>query len=749
MSADSSELVIFLDDPVTPDSSVRGAQMPMDAPVQQTWRVLIVDDDADVHHATEFALNGLQILDRPIHFLHAYSSIEAIDLLMHEADIAVILLDVVMEKEDAGLAAVSVIRRDLGLINTQIILRTGQPGYAPELETIRRYDINDYRTKSELSRTKLYTALTASVRAYDQLCCIERSRRALEHVVSASNALISGSLDNHFGPTVLARAMAIVGAVTDGLLCVRRQTSADQSGEVIVSAASGYLADYQGRRLAEIDVANLSLAVTKCLELRRTLIDSDAVTMFFPGRNRADFVAYIVLKPHAMYVDRQMVEVFCSNVAVCRENIELVKSLSEFAFVDSLTGLGSRRAFIRAIDERLVESARESIVIALLDVDQFAETNDMFGHPYGDRLLKAIAGRLQQGLEPNCSIARIAGDTFAVLGNPSQVRPETLRPLFLAPFEFDGEERMVSLTMAFVAADQTSGSGADLLKDGSIVIKRAKAAGLGRFATYSPQIGLETRERSQVLNDLSIAFKENQLFLVFQPQIALSDGHVVGVEALLRWQKPDGKFVPPDRFIPIAETSGLIVPIGQWVLTSALKAGKQMAAAGYPGIRMAVNVSTPQFRQPDFLERIDSALVESGLSAASLELEITESVAIMGVDHVAAQLAGLRERGIAVAIDDFGTGYSSLSYLDRLPADRLKIDRAFVWALDSEKPGARIVEMVIPLGRHLKMKVLAEGVENEQQAEILRNCGCDEAQGYLFARPMPFDDLMNWLRERD
>ncbi len=710
------------------------------------WRILIVDDDEDVHQATEFALSGVQILDRSLFFLHAHSSIEAIDLLMHETDIAVILLDVVMEKEDAGLAAVSVIRRDLGLINTQIILRTGQPGYAPELETIRRYEINDYRTKSELSRTKLYTALTSLIRSYDQLNRLETARNTLEQVVSATNAFLADARKDNFAGAILARAATVTGRDPCGLVIARTE---DASSDYCVIASLGEFCPMQGVSLTDISAHDSELGekLRHCLDVRRILIDSSGITLFFPGSQRADFAAYLPSVPDAAPVNRRMLEIFCSTVALCCENILLVDELSSYAFVDSLTGLASRLRLIAAIDERLAGTGRENLVVALLDVDQFAESNDMFGHAYGDQLLRGIAARLGDNLDPSCLLARVSGDTFAVLGNSEHVCPEILQPLFSAPFKFEGEECSVSIAMGFVPAVATSGTGADLLKDASIVIKRAKAAGFGRYAIYTPEMATETRGRSRILHDLSAAFINNQLFVVYQPQVSLADGRPVGVEALLRWRLPDGSFVPPDRFIPVAEHSGLIVPMGHWVLTTALAAQREITTAGFPGIRMAVNVSPPQFRQPDFLQRVDQAIEQAGALAKDLELEITESVAILGLEQVAATMAGLRERGISVAIDDFGTGYSSLSYLDRLPADRLKIDRAFVWALDSQKPGARIAEMVVPLGHQLSMTVIAEGVETPQQVELLKACGCDEAQGYLYSKPLPLDQLLAWLKQ--
>jgi len=708
------------------------------------WTILIVDDDDDVHRTTEYALTDVSILDRPLRFLHAHNSMEAFELLTTESDVAVILLDVVMEKEDAGLVAIGVIRRDLGLTQPRIILRTGQPGYAPEMATIQAYDINDYRTKSELTRIKLYTALTAAIRSYDQLRRLGSSRRGLEQIILASNQLFLEPGIREFAAAVIAQLAAFVGTSAEGLVCAR---SNQHDNAYTVIAAAGRLAHLINCRVDEISDARVRSNLERCLDVKRTLVEPDAVTCFFPGR-RNDFAAYIESPTPTLDIDRQMIEVFCGNIAVCGENIELVEQLRAFAFNDALVGLPNRSFFTNAVDQRLEAAEHAELIIALLDVDQFAEANDMFGYRYGDQLLKAIARRLRDSLPTSCVVARIANDTFGILGEGDVVCPEVLHAIFQQPFDIDSVDHPVSISLGFVRAQQNHGNGSDLLKDASIAIKRAKAAGQGQFSYYTPEVGLETKDRTRLLHDLRVAFKQEALTVHYQPQVELATNRVVGVEALLRWRTEAGKFIPPDQFIPIAEQSGLIVALGTWVLHTSLKAVMRLRESGSPQMRVAVNVSPTQFRQPNFVSIVDNAMTSIGAPADALELEITESVAIMGPEFVEQVLGAFRQRQIAVAIDDFGTGYSSLSYLDRLPVDRLKIDRAFVTALNSGKPGGRIAELIIPLGQRYGMKVLAEGIETEAQLETLSKAGCDEGQGYYFARPLPLDDLIVWLKQR-
>ncbi len=739
---DDEDLVDFID----------GA--PTSPPAQELWRILVVDDDPDVHESTAYGLRGLEIEGRGLQLFHAHSAADALVVLRREPDMAVVLLDVVMETDNAGLVTVEAIRGELGLSNVRIILRTGQPGQAPEIDSIRRYDINDYKTKSELTRTKLYTTLTAAIRAYDQLRRMDASRRGLEKIVAASNQFIAEPGLQSFAEGVITQIAGLVGVDPEGVVCACTPASGLGSPCVVIAAA-GRLAYLIQRCITDIDDPYIVASLTQCLAERRNLLAERSVTLFFTGREGGDFAAFVYASAPLRDVDMHLLEVFCTNIALCAANVELVTRLRNYAFVDRMLGLPNRTAFIQHLDEAVAAGGTAGRAIGLMDVDQFAETNDMFGHGYGDQLLAAIAQRLgalhaEAGAGAGY-LARVAGDTFGLFGLESSVNPGLLRGVFEQPFEIENVLRPVSVCMGFVRCDDTSGSGLELLKDASIALKRAKELGQGRSAYYSVEVGTITRERTRMLHGLQRAFDHAHLFVVYQPQVRLADGCPIGVEALLRWRTDDGKFVPPDRFIPVAEQSGLIVTMGAWVLRSALHAMaglRRQGGNGAMGIRVAVNVSSVQFAQPQFLDTVDAALRDSGMPPESLELEITESVAVMGMERVAALLRQIKARGIAVAIDDFGTGFSSLSYLDRLPADRLKIDRAFVMSLDSGRLGARIAEMIVPLGHQLGMQVLAEGVETEAQADILRRLGCDEAQGYLYAKPMLIEDLGPWLAQR-
>ncbi|RCW75482.1 GGDEF/EAL domain-containing response regulator [Pseudorhodoferax soli] len=734
------ELLEFVED---------GAPPALETPQGATpWRILVVDDDADVHESTAFGLRGMEIEGRPLQLLHAYSGAESVALLAREQDIAVILLDVVMESEQAGLATVDRIRGELGLAHVRIVLRTGQPGHAPEIDTIRRYDINDYKTKSELTRVKLYTALTAAIRSYDQLLRLDASRRGLEKIIEASNQFLAEQGQRTFAEGVITQIASLIGVQPEGLVCASRRTTDDEAAtQYTVIAAAGAFAGLMDRDIADIGDSLVSDSLARALAERRNVLEPGHLTLFFAGRDGNDFAAFVRAGAPLRDVDARLLQVFCANIALSASNIDLLARLREYAFKDRLLDMPNRLALLQHIDRELGAGRGAGQMLALLDIDRFAETNDMFGYAYGDLLLQAIARRLALGLPPQCLLARVAGDTFGIWFARAALAPDRLAALLEPVYVVEGVARPVSFSIGLVASDADAGSGQDLFKNALIALKQSKGAGQGHIQTYTAEVGVATRERTRLLHGLQQAFDRENLFVVYQPQLALASGRVVGAEALLRWRTEDGRFISPAEFIPVAEQSGLIVPIGHWVLRTALRALVRLRQ-DQPDLRMAVNVSPLQFAQPQFLAEVEAALSEAALPADSLELEITESVAVMGIERVSALLGQIKARGIAVAIDDFGTGFSSLSYLDRLPADRLKIDRAFITALDAGDATARIAEMIVPLGHRLGMQVLAEGVETASQAQALRLLGCDEVQGYLYGKPMPLDAFTAWLAQR-
>jgi diguanylate cyclase (GGDEF)-like protein len=383
-----------------------------------------------------------------------------------------------------------------------------------------------------------------------------------------------------------------------------------------------------------------------------------------------------------------------------------------------------------------------------LDLDQFKAVNDTLGHPIGDGLLQAVADRLRDGVHQPDTVARLGGDEFAILQTTIASPLEAtglagrLIELIEAPFDIAGHQIVIGTSIGIAFAPQDGLDADQLLKCADLALYRAKVDGRGVYRLFQAEMDAAMQARRVLELDLRLALQAGQLELFYQPLIDVRARRITGCEALLRWRHPTQGLVPPDRFIPLAEDTGMIVPIGEWVLRQACA-----DAADWPdGQKVAVNLSVVQFRSRNLVDAVITALRESGLPAGRLELEITETVMLQDTDATLATLHQLRALGIHIAMDDFGTGYSSLSYLRRFPFDRIKIDQSFVRELDTKGDCGAIVRAVIALGRDLGMAITAEGVETRQQLETLERAGCSEIQGHLFSRPVPASALIELLR---
>jgi len=704
------------------------------------WRILIIDDDEDVHQATSFALKGLVLFERPLHFLHAYSAAQAREILVKETDLALVFLDVVMETPEAGLQLIGFLREQAKLSTTRIILRTGQPGYAPEQETILRYDINDYKTKSELTHHKLLTSVTASLRAYDQLRVIETSRRGLELIVNCSGGFLNQHNLRNFAAGVITQMAALLRTHPEGVVCAHH--NGHDAPYTIVAAAGRYLPCIS-KNVSELGDRRISDLLRAALQNGESHFGKSESVLYFGDRTDWSMATYVATRTPLLSVDQRLLSVFSVNLSSALRNFGLLEKLQKDAYVDALLALPNRTSLIETLTQILQTPASDR-VLALVDIDDFAEVNDLMGHNYGDELLKAVAQCLIQEFGADALVARVSSDTFALLGSGANIHHQRIKRALDGRALVAGQPHLVSVTVGVAQPGSDVLTGIDWLKDAGMALKYAKRSHRGHFATYSQDMALASRQRALMLEGLHKAFGDGQLFMVYQPQVSLNTGQLIGLEALIRWRTAAGIFIPPDQFIPVAEQSGLIVAMGDWILKTACKDMQQIKSQGHKNFHMAVNVSGVQFQAEGFLDRVTQTLEMHQLQAQDLELEITESVAMLGREVVNQVLTQLRALGVAVAIDDFGTGYSSLSYLEQLPVDRIKIDRSFVMKL-AGPGGPRIAEMITELGHKLDMKVLAEGIEDAAAWRALRTMGCDEGQGYFMSKPLPMLELLPWL----
>ncbi len=421
---------------------------------------------------------------------------------------------------------------------------------------------------------------------------------------------------------------------------------------------------------------------------------------------------------------------------------------------DSLTQLPNRHSLLLRLEDVFAEAAaaKTPIAVMFIDMDNFKNINDTLGHHVGDLLLIEVARRLNGIVGGLDMVARLGGDEFVVvLVNPEHERivltAEVLRSSLTQTYVIENKPLHSSPSIGISVFPTDGDNVEDLMKNADMAMYRAKAAGRNNYQFFTPCMNSLANERQQIETALRQAITRKQLWLVYQPQVSISTGKIVGVEALLRWQHPELGMVPPDRFIPIAEENGMIIPIGQWVLETALAQLAQWRKMGATELRMAVNLSARQLRKENIVDDIVATLARHKLGKGALELEVTESVAMLYPEQNAELLSELRERGVELAIDDFGTGYSSLSYLKLLPLDRLKLDRSFIREIETDPNDAAISAASILMAHELGLTVVAEGVENQVQLGLLKDMGCDYVQGYYLSKPLVADECFEFIKQ--
>ncbi|TVT45301.1 MAG: EAL domain-containing protein [Denitromonas halophila] len=430
------------------------------------------------------------------------------------------------------------------------------------------------------------------------------------------------------------------------------------------------------------------------------------------------------------------------DVTLARESEAHIQFLAHY---DGLTQLPNRALWMRNTAQALNSAERhgDQLAVLFLDLDQFKTVNDSLGHPVGDLLLRAVADRLKSVLRDEDLLARLGGDEFVVLvprlGQPEDAAAvaRQITSALVSPFSIEEHELVVSASIGIALYPQDARDVDSLLKQADLAMYGAKDAGRNTYRFFEDRMNAQAYQRLTLETALRRAIERNELALHYQPQMGMPEGHVVGCEALLRWTSRDLGEVPPHRFIPVAETSGLILPIGDWVLREACRQQRQWASEGRPDVRVAINISAIQFRHAGFETRLKDILDETGADPALIELEITESALMQAGSDIVDRLWGLRDMGFTLALDDFGTGYSSLAYLKRFPIHRLKIDRSFVKDLPDDAEDRAIASATMSLARDLGMAVVAEGVETAAQRDFLVAGGCRILQGYFYGKPVP------------
>ncbi|PCI00599.1 MAG: GGDEF-domain containing protein [Alphaproteobacteria bacterium] len=450
----------------------------------------------------------------------------------------------------------------------------------------------------------------------------------------------------------------------------------------------------------------------------------------------------------------QAADILMSNNA---ESIKRIKAMAEsevnrLAFYDTLTGLPNRTFFIKTLKETLAaadENFLDRYAVFTMDIDHFKDINDTMGHSVGDEVLKAFADRLAETLPNQALLARSGEDEFAVmlplnqgLDEGEERAEEIINAFRSEAINVMDEAFQVRCSIGVAISPDDADLPEEVLRCADIALNKAKSDGRDRVKRYDGTYVEDIQKRFQILRDLRVAMDLEELELYYQPQLDLKTGTLKGAEALIRWWRTGengtgGHFVSPVDFIPVAEQSGLILPLGDWIMRESCKAAKSWSDAGLGDLTVAVNVSGHQFLQKDIVEKIERTIIETGIKPHQLEVEVTESVFMEDTDHSIKMLKGIQALGVAIAIDDFGTGYSSLSYLQRFPMDKLKIDRSFVRHLDEQHDNLVLTRTIIALCKTMNLKVVAEGVESKAEEQILIDEGCDYVQGFRYSAPIP------------
>lgn len=737
--SDGDDLMDFAEESAAPSNEAKSA----------VWRVLIIDDEKDVHSATTFALRNTEVVGRPLEFMHAASAREARETLASHDDIAVILLDVVMETPNAGLDLVAIIRNELKIRDTRIILRTGQPNQAPEIEVIRDYDINDYKLKSELTQSRLYASLTTAIRSYKQIKTIEAGKQSLNLIVNSCAQLLTQKGINDFAQGVILHLSGLLSITPEGLICVSRKGWAVNNTDVgprIIAAAGQYerLIDHP---IAELNEGDAKDVLEECLREKKHIYRPKGIALYLGGQDR-EMACFVNSSAEINEIDEHLLELFCSNISICADNLDLVDRLSVYAYQDVLLQVPNRNALVDEIDKvmpkRSSERGSNDYALGLIDIDDFAEINASLGQGYGDEVLKAVCEKLKGEFAEPTIVARLGGDVFAVLGRADAVSADTLLAPFGQPLNIAGEEQTVNLTASLVPLCEVDGGGVEAVKDAQTVLKAGKEQRRGVVHSFEPSIVTDAIDRLDMLHQLRQAYENQQLFMVFQPKVSLQDGKVKGFEALVRWKNAQGELIFPENFIPLAEKSGLIVKLGSWVLRESVSALAELHRRGYSDCHMSVNISVVQLINPGMVDMLATIASDLGVAPNFIDLEVTESLAIKDLDASLALFEKIKALGFTLSLDDFGTGFSSINYLQKMPIDRLKLDSTVIQS--SATPSGRdIMKLIIDMAEHLGLEVVAEGVENADQESVLKSMNCGLAQGYLWANPMELGDLYQWL----
>ena len=696
------------------------------------WRILVIDDDEDVHEATRFALKNETFFGRPVEFLHAYSASEARARMTEFKDVAVAIVDVVMESQTAGLDLIHDMR-EAGLEEMRIILRTGQPGMAPELSVVARYEIDDYRTKTEMNRTRLITVITSCIRTYSHYHAINSSRKGLEMIIKSARELFKPTNLEMFAWGILLQVAALVNSSPKGLVCVRQTASCVLESEVV--CAAGRFLHYTGRRVSEVPDQEIVNVLSSLRDLEEPLVSGSYLILTISNRSHRKLIAVIEIDGPISETEMSLVKLYCGNIKIAFDNISLVERLDELAFLDTTLQIPNLNAFYRSF-ETCLRLKETPLSLGLIQIERFDELIADHGLHMALDCLRQMHIALSQ-LENLEIVARVGDGTLALLGDPGQLSSENLQDYLHQSYMIDGVEIAPRCRMLLRELDKNEDLPLEILREAVAALLHEPAVVAGKVIHYDQKLRTELERRNNLKGALKKAVEQHDGILVYmQPKIDLESKTCIGAEALARWQYGD-EMVMPSEFIPISESIGITAALTDIVVQKSAEWLKERAPD--KDFTIAVNLSMYDLNLPGFAKRLLRTIEQTGLPAERFELEVTEGIAMKNRRAAISQLQMLREAGCTIALDDFGTGYASLSQLQTLPVDVLKIDRSFIGSLTTDNARHSMAAIILSTTNALDMQCVAEGIETPEQEKALAVLGCSIGQGFLYGKPCPFE----------
>ncbi|GGF58707.1 EAL domain-containing protein [Alteromonas lipolytica] len=726
----------------------------------KSWKILSVEDNQPYQDVLELALHGITFMGRKLELLRASSAASAATILSKRQDISLILLDIVMETDDAGFYLIDTIRNVIGDDIVRIVILTGQPGVKPHDKAISEYDIAEYWNKTDLSADKLKSVVISNLRTWQMSYELKIARRGLQMIVDASRALTARQDTQEFAHTVLEEISRVINVPNSGGIVCIVKSGIESIQLAPVVAASSHFRDKINERLESVfesyDASKkqrLHKAVFSAWQNQQHFFESDFTMLFF-DTSEYDGMQYLMLVDSPQSLDSShlnLLQAFAENISSGFVHQALMSKLNQLAYLDSPTGIYNRNWLARELSQQSAFHLNKSSLV-LFRLQNYESTEMIAGHDYATKMFKAFAGFIKQKFVHHYLLGVWDRETIALVFTLDKKPTENeLNLIRSSTMEMDDLEIQLQFHVGVLDFKDTQELNlSEVLVLANLALSKAHRRGIYVYQFDSALIQ-RLAYRMKILTELKTALASGEpFFLVLQPKVSLTSGEPIGFEALLRWRMEDDSLCPPSEFIPIAEASGLSLEISEMVLSKTIQAIKLLSQAGFL-LPVSFNLANKDIASPNIVNDINRCINEHEIDATLLEIEVTETQATEDYTMINPILREMISRGVGVSIDDFGTGYSSLSQLADLAATTIKLDQKFVNDLSCEnnEKALHIVQMISRLAERFQFNLIAEGVETEHQRQLLIDNGYKYAQGYLFAKPMPLDMLVNWLQSND